>query len=114
MGRFKKVIWSAKKRKSVKWTTDSANKFDNDKKRLLADSDKRSWYDRTNLLEGNIEEPFSVKTDEESYCNEETGEIHWVKQSASLFRRPAYLRIKHASCCNMYAPLLFHLPQHIL
>ena len=42
MGRFNTAIWSAKKRKSYKRTTDSANKFDNDKKRSLAYSDKES------------------------------------------------------------------------
>ena len=35
-------FWSAKKRNSVKRTTDSANNFDNDKKRLLTDSDNGS------------------------------------------------------------------------
>ena len=75
MGRFKTAIWSANKRKSVKRTTDSANNFDNDKKRLLA-QDKGSWHDKTNLSEGNLEEPFSVETDEESYDDEETEEIH--------------------------------------
>ena len=66
----------AKQRKSVKPTTDSANQFGNDKKRLLADSDRGSWYNKTNLPEGNFEEPFSVETDEESYDDEETEEIH--------------------------------------
>ena len=31
---------------NLKRATDSASKFDNDKKRLLADSDKGSWYDK--------------------------------------------------------------------
>ena len=85
MGRFKAAVWSAKKRKSVKRTTDSASKFDNDTKYLLAESDKRSLYNKTDLPEGNFEEPFSVETDEESYDDEETEEIHWVKSSASLY-----------------------------
>ena len=38
-----------------------------------------------NLSEGNLEEPFWLETDEESYDNEETEEIHWVKLSLSLY-----------------------------
>ena len=52
---------------------------------MLADSDKGSWYDKTNLLEGNFEEPFSVQTDEESCDDDETDEVHWVKPPASLY-----------------------------
>ena len=70
MDRFKTAILSAKK--PVKRTTDGASKFDNDKKRLLAESDKGSWYNKTNLSEGNFEEPFSVKIDEESCGDEQT------------------------------------------
>ena len=79
MGRFKTAIWSAKKSKYVKRTTDRANK-----KRFLADWDKGSWYDKINLSGGTFEELFSVETDEEIYNNEETEEIHWVKPSASF------------------------------
>ena len=34
---------------------------------------------------GNIDEPFSVETDEESYDDEETVETQWVKPSARLY-----------------------------
>ena len=107
--------WSAKKRKSVKRTTDSASKFDNDKKRLLAESDKGSWYNKTNLSEGNFEEPFSVETDEESYDDEETEEIHWVKPSASFHLvdlRSLETSMQAATTCTH--PSFFHLLQHIL
>ena len=49
MGTFKTAIWKCK---FVKRTTDSANKFDNDKG------------------------PVSVETDEDSYADEEAEEIH--------------------------------------
>ena len=83
MGRFKTAIRSAKRRRSVKRTTDSTSKFDNGKKSLLADS--WPWYDKANLSKGNFEEHFSVENAEESYDDEETEEIHWVKPSASLY-----------------------------
>ena len=58
---------------------------------MLADSDKESLYDETNLSKGNFEEPFSVETDEESYDDEGTEEIHWVKLSASRYPDPHIL-----------------------